>query len=303
MDIYVDILFMENLLANYIILLLTKRILNKSVLSMRLLLAGIVGALYVVLMIIFPNIDILCTAMCKVLLSIIMVWIAFSPINVSEFFKCVCIFFVATFVLAGGMFFFIYLNKSGGIVKNGVVYMFWNSKNSLFIKSVLTVSLILKVILDYIKTKSVKEKLIVPIDIGFDNKGVSVNALLDTGASLSDPLSDRPILVAEFRSVRDLLPPEVQNIFYKSMSDDLEFVTDTMLGSKWFRRFRLIPFNSLGKKNGMLLGFKADNIKITNKENTKEFTNVVVAIYEEILTSSNSYEALIGLELYNMLTQ
>ena len=200
------------------------------------------------------------------------------------------------------MFFFIYLGKTGGIVKNGVMYVFFNSKNSFFIKALLTVSLTLKVIVSYIRSRSVTKRLIVPIDLKVDGRDIRINALLDPGASLRDPLSDQPIVVAEFKSIQSLLPKEVQDIFVKSRSNDLKFVINSIEGSKWFRRFRVIPFNSLGNKNGMLRGFTVDNVRIVRDKETKEFSNVVIAVYEEFLTGGNSYQALIGLELYNMLT-
>lgn len=299
MDIYIDVLFMENLLINYIILLLVSRVFDKNVLPLRLFASSIVGAMYVVLMVICPNVELLYTVLFKVLLSVIMVKVAFSLVNIREFVKYVCAFYVATFVLAGSMFFFIYLSKSGGIVKNGVVYMFINSRNSFFVKAILTVSLTLKVLINYIRSRSVSEKLIVPIDLEVDNRDLSINALLDTGASLSDPFSNQPIVIVEFKSIQRLLPKEVRDIFNKSKSNDLKFVVDSMEGSEWFKRFRMIPFNSLGNKNGMLIGFTADNVKIVQDEVTKEFSNVVIAVYEELLTSGNSYQALIGLNLYN----
>lgn len=303
MDIYIDVLFMENLLINYIILLLVSKVSNKGVLPLRLFASSVIGAMYVVLMIVCPDVEIFYESLFKVLLSVVMVKIAFSLDNAKEFVKYVCMFYAATFVLAGGMFFFMYLGRSGGIVKNGVMYMFVDSKNSFFIKALLTVSLTLKVIVNYIRSRSINKGLIVRIDLKVDDRDISINALLDTGASLSDPFSNQPIVVAEFRSIQSLLPKEVQDIFNKSRSNDLKFVIDSIEGSKWFRRFRVIPFNSLGNKNGMLIGFTVDNVTIVREGVEKEISNVVIAVYEELLTGGNAYQALIGLELYNMLTQ
>lgn len=294
MDIYVDVLFMENLLINYTILFLTKKILKQKILSTRLFVSSIIGSMYIVIMIFCPGIKILYTVISKLLLSVIMVVVAFNPLNVGEFLKYISVFYMVTFVLAGGMFFFIYLDNTGGIVKNGVM---------LFIKAVLTVGLTLKVIINYIRSSKVWEKLIIPIDIEFDDESVRVNALLDTGANLCDPFSNNPIVVAQFKSIQRLLPSIVQEIFKMTQSKDLNFVIDRVSQSEWFKRFRVIPFSSLGNKNGMLIGFMADNVKVLHKDKRKVFPNVVIAIYEEILTGGNSYEALIGLELYNMLIQ
>lgn len=77
-----------------------------------------------------------------------------------------------------------------------------------------------------------------------------------------------------------------------------------ILGGKWLEetnskiydyKFRIIPFSSLGNKDGLLLGFKPDYIKIYTDEDILE-KEVVVGIYEEALCSySNEYNAIIGL--------
>ena len=71
MDIYIDVLFMENLLINYLLLLIVKKILNKKVLSAKIFLSAIIGSVYVVLMLLFPSITYFYTIMSKLFLSII----------------------------------------------------------------------------------------------------------------------------------------------------------------------------------------------------------------------------------------
>ena len=44
----------------------------------------------------------------------------------------------------------------------------------------------------------------------------------------------------------------------------------------YISRFRLIPFSSLGKQNGMLVGFKPDKVLIKFDENEIEKKNVIV---------------------------
>lgn len=123
MDIYIDILFMENLLINYTILLISQKILNKQIMPIKIFQAAIIGSVYVVLMLLFPNLHVFYTVISKIFLSILMVLIAFWPSSVADFLKTICVFYVSTFIMAGSMLFFIYLNKKGGIVKNGVIYV------------------------------------------------------------------------------------------------------------------------------------------------------------------------------------
>ncbi len=60
-------------------------------------------------------------------------------------------------------------------------------------------------------------------------------------------------------------------------------------------KFRIIPFASLGNKNGLLLGFKPDYIKIYSEDEiTKK--EAIIGIYEDNLSGySDEYGAIIGL--------
>ena len=66
---------------------------------------------------------------------------------------------------------------------------------------------------------------------------------------------------------------------------------------EYVKRFRLIPFKSLGEENGMLVGFKVDKIEIKEEDGLKIIRNAIVGIYEKKLSKKNQYSALIGLEL------
>lgn len=62
-------------------------------------------------------------------------------------------------------------------------------------------------------------------------------------------------------------------------------------------RFRVIPFSSLGKQNGMLLGIKADKVIISFEEEEIIISNSIIGIYDEHLTKNGNYTALVGLDL------
>ena len=93
----------------------------------------------------------------------------------------------------------------------------------------------------------------------------------------------------------------IYNLFFipNYILDNLEKIIngeDIDLG-EYLPKIRLIPFTSLGKENGILLGLKADNIIINLEENDVSIDNVIVGIYNGVLSKNNKYKALIGLEL------
>ena len=62
-------------------------------------------------------------------------------------------------------------------------------------------------------------------------------------------------------------------------------------------KLKFIPFSSLGKQNGMLLGIKPDYIKVINDDVETVKENAIIGIYNKSLTKRGEYRALIGIEL------
>jgi stage II sporulation protein GA (sporulation sigma-E factor processing peptidase) len=106
-----------------------------------------------------------------------------------------------------------------------------------------------------------------------------------------------PVVVVEFSAIKELLPEMIRDIFEKDSEDDLNRITTVISCSAWFPRFRLIPFTSLGKENGMLIGFRPDYIEIGNEKEKKGVNDVIVGIYNKALSRNEKYRALLNPEL------
>ncbi|WP_024831391.1 sigma-E processing peptidase SpoIIGA [Ruminiclostridium josui] len=297
MEIYLDVLILENLVINYLILYVTAKFSKYRTSTLRLFSGAIIGALYVGIIIIEPDIKVFYTTLAKILLSFFIIAVTFSPRKIMTFIKTLVIFYISTFIFAGAALAFLFFNNQGGFVKNGIVYVFGQSKWSLMFFSLVTVGIIIKIFMEVIQSKFTRENLLIPVKIAFDNRKIGFPALVDTGNSLKDPLTNNPVMVVEFNALEELLPIEIKDIFKNSKEDDLSCVTTTISTSKWFSRFRLIPFSSLGKENGMLIGFKPDFIEIGEEEEKRDVKNVIVGIYNRSLSRNEKYKALLGPEL------
>lgn len=297
MEIYIDILLLENLVINYLILYVTAKLSKLRASTLRLFAGAIVGAIYVVMIILQPGMKVYYTTLAKILLSLFIIAITFSPPKILAFIKTLVIFYISTFIFAGAALAFLFFNQQGGFVRNGIVYVFGQSKWSLIFFSLVTVGIIIKIFMEVIQSKFSKERMLIPVKIAFDSKSIDLSGLVDTGNSLKDPLTNIPVMVVEFKALEDLLPIEIKSIFENSREDDLSSISAIISTSKWFSRFRLIPFSSLGKENGMLIGFKPDYIQVGEEEEKKNIKNVIIGIYNRSLSRTEKYKALLGPEL------
>ena len=63
----------------------------------------------------------------------------------------------------------------------------------------------------------------------------------------------------------------LENVIYGTDED-----LNKKIGEDYISRFRLIPFSSLGKQNGMLIGFKPDKAIIRFEGMEIEKNNVII---------------------------
>ncbi|HEY8350786.1 MAG TPA: sigma-E processing peptidase SpoIIGA [Clostridia bacterium] len=300
MEIYLDIVILENIVINYLILLVTSRFSKNRTSSLRLLLGSVAGTAYLVVMILLPDTQVYATLLSKFLLSVGMVAITFSFRKISVFLKTLALFYATTFIFAGAAFAFMFFSKDWGIIRNGILITpltFIDAKWTELMLAVAVALIIFRVIWDAVQSKFVKEKLLVNISIAIGNKSIELPALVDTGNSLHDPLTKLPVVVVEFSAIKDLLPDDIKSIFEQNHENDLNSVTSTISSSNWFTRFRLIPFTSLGRENGMMIGFRPDYIEIGADDGKKDIRDVIVGIYNRTLSANEQYRALMNPEL------
>lgn len=129
------------------------------------------------------------------------------------------------------------------------------------------------------------------IKVVIDKKETYIKAIIDTGNFLKEPITKLPVVVVQKDSLKDLIPQLILDNLEKIINGE-----DMNLG-QWVSKIRIIPFTSLGKENGILLGIKADKILIDSEEKIIAVSNVIVGIYNGILSKAGKYQALIGLEL------
>ena len=290
MTIYLDIIFLENLFMNYIIIFATAVILRMEIKVIRMFLSSTIGSIYAV--IIYSNLlkNISTNIFLKIILSIVMIYIAYNPKTIKAFFKELLIFYLTSFTFGGVAFALInLLNPGKELMKNGMLFGTYPIKIILF--GGLIGFVIITIAFKSIKAKLSKKDLICDIKININNKYVILKAIIDTGNFLKDPISNIPVMVVEKESLRGIIPDNIlDNLNEIINGKEIEM-------NEFISKIKVIPFSSLGKENGMLLGIKVDNILVELENNYSLINEIIVGIYDGKLTKSNKYSGLIGLNV------
>lgn len=296
LEIVAEYFLLENLIINYIILYATKRFTRTETSNIRLILASLIGALYA-FVVFFPSLQFLAKFLVKIAVSILMIIVGFNPAKLYYFIKQIATFYIVTFVFGGAALAFFYFFDIEAFVGGGIFYIQGlPSLIKLLILAIFLSLILLKFTWGYIQNIISKEKVFIPITIHLKDKKADIMALMDTGNSLKDPISETPVIVAEFLAIKELLPHNIQNIFLEYKENNLEIISSIMSKTTDEIRFRVIPFKSIGLENGLLLGFKPDKVSLKD-ENHTTISNIVVGIYNNTLSPDNKYMALLHPEI------
>ena len=83
-----------------------------------------------------------------------------------------------------------------------------------------------------------------------------MDAFLDTGNELTDPISGCPVIVVEFERIQSILPYEIQKIYLQGREEQLEYITRVMSESTWINRFCIVPYSTLDNSGSILPAFR-----------------------------------------------
>ena len=154
--------------------------------------------------------------------------------------------------------------------------------------------ILIKVSINLIKFKQKlnKNDMLCNLIIGLGKNSIKVKALLDTGNLLTDPITKSPVVIVEKEKLLALIPDNEIDIIEDLLGGD-EFIDKESYNA----RIRAIPYVSVGNKNGIMIAYKVDWIKLEYQDEINEIDNVLIGIYNDTLTKNNKYSALIGLQI------
>ena len=294
MTIYIDVVFFENLIMNTIILIATGIILKQKMKWLRILLAGTLGAIYSIMTYI-SELQIYSNIILKIILSILIIYIAYNPQTVKQLWKTTLIFYLTSFVFGGAAFALIYIVKPQEILmKNGLFLGTYPLKT--VILAAIIAFIILITAFTIVKNKFSRKNMFCEIKVKLNNKLIETKAMIDTGNLLKEPITNTPVIILEHTLLYDCMSREILNNLNKILGGDFEAIPQE-IRQEYISRLKLIPFSSLGKQNGMLVGIKADEVKVIYEEQENNYKDIVIGIYNKSLTKRGEYRALLGMDL------
>ena len=274
--LYLDILFLINLAVNFLLLSVTKTFLVKRARPWRILLGAAIGGASS-LCILLPTLTAFQMLVFRVLFAILMVFVSFGFCPVLPFLKRVATLFFTSIGFAGIMFLIHNLWSPGGLqMINGVVYF---NLSPLQLLGYTVAAYLLLTLYDRFIAKQRGSADTVTIAITFLGKTVRVEGFADTGCSLTEPFSGKPVLIVRSADIAALLPEAERDRFFfaATSAEALSASSEGALKN----RVRIIPYEGVGIKS-LLPAFLPDQITITERGGTSYDCDGYVAVTDQL---------------------
>lgn len=276
--VYVDVVFFENLWMNAIILFATSLCLKKKVRKKRIVASAMLGAIYT-LATCFKPIAGFWGMVSKTIVSIFMVAIAFRPTKKCEFVSSLLLFYLVS-ILFGGCALFVSMAFSQTQIKQGI----WQLKASLpaILGSALIAYILWKTGVKILQKKEKQKQY--ELELWFRGRYLKCKAFLDTGNGLKDPITKEPVVILEEQSFCNLFNVPAHSLWEKMLAS-----------SKTDYPLQIIPYQAVGKKDGMLFAIRTDHLYLPELELSKD--SMLIAMQEGVFCKRGEYQALIGPEI------
>ena len=243
-ELYADSLLLVNFVMNLYLLMLVSRISLSPATLWRLLGASAFGAVSYFLPFLFPGPVWLRLGFSMAVGTAGMILIAFRPTGIRAFGSALWKLLVCSFFMGGILLFLIRLLpglKAGLVSCFGIMAL--GGAGFLFLSH-------------FFKDKK-KAHCLCRATLIRRGDEMTVTALMDSGNSLLEPISGKPVSIIE------------KNVFQSLWRDAPE-------------GFRAIPYHSIGKKRGILQGYLLPELKIEIDGEVKLCRDVYVAVSEEL---------------------
>lgn len=265
MIVYVDVLIVLNLFVNFFILKLTCRLCKENCRFLRIISAAFVGAIFS-LYIFLPPTGVVTETAFRIVISSLIVLLAFGFDSIKSMLRRIAVFFGASFLYAGVMMGIWAIFKPNNLaINNGVVYL--DISPPVLIIATLVSYVILSLIRFFSQKQAYSGKRC-KLKITCKEKSIIFTALVDTGHSLTDLLTNRDVIIIEQKLALKLV--------------DFLPTIDELATADLPHGFRLIPYSVVGG-HGLLTAFIPDRVELLEKDEKREIHNTMLGVSLEPL--------------------
>lgn len=283
MEIVVEYVLIDNLVINFLILKLSAKFLKvrENFLSLRLLSSAMLGA---VCSLISPllNLPSYLQIVFKLVLGLLMVRIGLNPTGLKKNMVSYLVFLFLTAAMGGVCFGIVFLLSSE--IESGFVLIY---NMEIPVGAIILVVWLVylgaaKLICAYEKRK-LFGTFVFKAEIKNSGKSIEFDVFLDSGNTLTDPISLKPVMIVDYSLFRKIFDIPLEKILMKKIGKE------DIPGSHY------IDYGTVGN-GGKMLVFEVESVVLKAGEMETEIKSPAVGLTFSKLQKSFNCEGLIGVE-------
>ena len=281
--VYIDALFLLNFVVDYLLLLCAGRLAGEVLHRGRLALGAALAGAYAAA-VFLPGMGFLLHPLCKLAAAVLALLIGYGGSRC--LLRVTLVFFAVSAAFAGGILALELLGGRGLTLENGVFSSAMDLR--LILLSAAGCYVVITLLFQRSARHTAARQELVPAVLTLDGRRVALTALVDTGNTLTDPATGRPVMVAEGEKVAGLFPsgqaPDEADL------RDPVAALERLSQAGFLGRCRLLPYQAVGVECGMLLSLRLDGARVGRED----YGTLLVALSPNRLSDGGGYSALIG---------
>lgn len=267
--VYIDIYFLNDILADITVLMLFCLIINSRIYIGRIVIAALIGSSYSVFSIIEPH-NIVIIHLLGILIAYIMLRLTLKNpcIVMSEYIRYILILYLI------------------GFMKGGIIYYVSPNDNSIAIHILIT-SVLVFIVLVTAGNKGLKRyrylnSACCEVAIVSGSRRYCGRGFYDSGNGMYEPISGSMVIIGDVNRLDSFLTEGEKN--YIRLFPELP---DTWDGVTYVRG---IPYSALGTSKGMLPAIRLDEVAITRDNVITRYNNCYIGISTGALSMEDRYD-------------
>ena len=297
---YVDVIFLINLVMNSVILLLTAWTADIKYKMWRILAAAIVGSCYVLVSII-PGFMMIQHFLCKMMISCLLIIVAFGIKTRRMMLLLMAFFYVISFILGGAVVGWFYFGRSNDYLGNNSIVLASLSWSHLLGGSLVGMFFVM-VVVRCMLARMTRHNHLYQVILEYEGRKIELLAMLDTGNGLYTVMGRKPVIVVNQHGISPILSHQVKSFLQNNSPEMWLPNLNQCMDLVWLARVQIIPYHTIGHKS-MLLAFRLDDFIIKGKVTDIHVGDVMVGIYSGTLSGDGAYDVLLHPQIMNKLSK
>lgn len=294
MTVYLDVIWLLNLLFDSFLLSLTAIILKRRIRLWRLLAGGFIGSM-IILLTFSPLNGIAGQPAAKFLCSILMILAVFGYKRWRFFLKALMTLYLVTFLLGGTLIGVHYFLQSDQEMTTKVlmasVQGFGDPISWLFVIIGFPIAWhFAKTNIEKMEMTKIQFEQIVTVTVTINDEDFVYKGLVDSGNQLYDPLSKMPVMFVSVKNQLDAVPAPIKTL---ALDSEGVIMGTAEIPAEWQNRLRVVPCSVVGQERQLIAAVKPDKIQISNDNGAYVCEKGLISYTVQKLSSDDGFECIV----------